>query len=104
VEDLRKLRNIRKITNGSKRKLKSKPSPKRNKGPTKPSNITGYEKSLGDYPPELRGPPQNRYGGHNTVHMRVFKDNTFGAAGPCRTYSAKERAHVEQELRAKGLL
>jgi hypothetical protein len=103
-----KLKNIRKPTSGSKRKPKTNPSPKKNKGPKKPrkraASIAGYEKCLTDFPPELRGPPQNRYGGHNTVHMRAFKDSSFGGAGPCRTYSARECAQVEQELRAKGYL
>ena|SRR6516162_405704 len=103
-----KLKNIRKTTSGSKRKPNTNPSPKRNKGPKKSrkraARIAGYEKCLTDYPPELRGPPQNKYGGHNCARMRVFKDSTFGPASPCRSFSSDERAQVERDLRAKGYI
>jgi hypothetical protein len=57
---------------------------------------------LKDYPTELRGPPQNRFGGHKTRRIKPFTGSTFGPAGPCRKYSRAECAQVERELRDKG--
>lgn len=59
---------------------------------------------LQDYPKELRGPPNNRFGGYRNVAIKGFKGNTYGAASPCRTLSEEERLKVEEELREKGLL
>ena len=46
------------------------PSDRRRKGP-----------SLLDYSPELRGPSNNRYGGHQMRHLRGFRGSTYGPAG-----------------------
>jgi len=92
--------------NGSKGKSKSGRSTK-NKTPKKPGKkrtTALAERWLTDYPPELRGPSQNRYGGQKCVLIRALKGNTFGPAGPCRKYSASERAQVERDLRERGLL
>jgi hypothetical protein len=59
---------------------------------------------LKDYPPELRGPPQNRFGGHKTTLIKPLRGSTFGPAGPCRKYSRAECVQVERELRAKGYI
>jgi hypothetical protein len=51
-----------------------------------------------DYPPELRGPPNNRYGGHNAHSLRCFKNNTFGPASPVRHYTPaqiREYEHIK---------
>ena len=54
---------------------------------------------LREYDPALRGPPQNRFNGHRTSHIKGLKGNTFGAAGKCRTYTPEKRAQLEEELR-----
>src|SRR6478735_5438808 len=59
-------------------------------------------KTIGEYPPELQGPPQNKYGGHQTRKLLGFNGNTYGAAGPCRKLTPEEKAKVEADLRAKG--
>lgn len=46
---------------------------------------------IGALPPHLRGPSQNRYGGQRTQRMRGFRNNTYGAAGPCRVFSREEQ-------------
>ena len=35
---------------------------------------------LSDLPPQLRGLPNNRWGGHSSSHMRGFKGAKYGAA------------------------
>lgn len=47
--------------------------------------------TLSDYPPELRGPPQNKYGGHRTEAIRAFAGNTYGAASKCVTYTEEQK-------------
>ena len=49
---------------------------------------------LDQYPPELRGPAQNRYNGHQTQRVRGFPGNTYGKASPCRTMGDEERRAV----------
>ena len=61
-------------------------------------------KTIGGYDPRLRGPSQNGFGGHQTQKIKDLKGNTYGPAGPCKTLSAEERAEVEADLKAKGLL
>jgi hypothetical protein len=95
-EELIYLKNA--YMNGSKGKPNSNPS-----GKNKPPKAL-TERWLSDYPPELRGPSQNRYGGHKCILIKGLKGNTFGPAGPCRRCSASERAQVERDLREKGLL
>ena len=58
-------------------------------------------KTIGEYAPHLQGPSQNRFGGHKTQRVCGLKGNTYGAAGPCRSYTAEERAELEAKLRAK---
>jgi hypothetical protein len=69
-----------------------------------PRKKAGYKepKTIGEYEPRLQGPSQNRFGGHKTQRICGLKGNTYGAAGPCRSYTAEERAELEAELRAKG--
>jgi hypothetical protein len=49
--------------------------------------------TLNDLPKELRGLPQNKWGGHKTQSMKGYRQNTFGAASPCRSLS---KAEIEQ--------
>jgi hypothetical protein len=98
-------------TDSNKRNGKSIPEPNK-----KPQKIRRSKKSrkrrkaapaktrqlLKDYPPELPGPSQNRFGGHKTIRIKPFRGSTFGAASPCRIYTRAECVQVERELRAKG--
>jgi hypothetical protein len=61
-------------------------------------------KTIGGYAAHLRGPSQNKHGGHQSQRMRGFRGNTYGAAGPCHTFTAEEKAKVEADLRAQGFL
>ena len=47
---------------------------------------------INELPRELRGLPQNKWGGHETQCQRVFRNNTFGPASPGRTVSDAEKA------------
>jgi hypothetical protein len=59
---------------------------------------------LNDLPPKLRGPSQNRYGGHRSQNIRVFRGSTFGAANQGRSLSPDEIAQQEERLREMGLI
>ena len=61
-------------------------------------------KTIGEYEPHLQGPTQNKYGGHKSQQVRGLRGNTYGAASPCRTLTPEEKAKVEADLRAKGML
>ena len=71
-----------------------------------PGKKAGYSepKTISEYEPHLRGPTQNKYGGHQSQQVRGFRGNTYGAASPCRTLTPEEKAKVEADLRAKGML
>ena len=71
-----------------------------------PCKKAGYSepKTISEYEPHLRGPTQNKYGGHKSQQVRGLRGNTYGAAGPCRTLTPEEKAKVEADLRAKGML
>lgn len=58
---------------------------------TKPTRIEHY-------PVELRGPSQNRHGGHNTQRLRGFRGNTFGAASRGRRWKKEEIAEYERNV------
>jgi hypothetical protein len=66
----------------------------------------GYSepKTIREYEPHLRGPSQNKYGGHQSQRMRGIRGNTYGAASPCRRFTVEEKAKVEADLRANGRL
>ena len=70
---------------------------------TKDAIVEEREKLI-DYDRSLRGPPQNRFGGHRTQRVRGLRGGTYGPAGPCYTYSDKERMAFEERLRRKGML
>ena len=59
--------------------------------------------ALLQYPPELRGPPNNRYGGHRATGLKTY-GGTFGPAGPCRQLSPDERQAIEDQMRKEGRL
>jgi hypothetical protein len=56
---------------------------------------------LNDLPRKLRGPPNNKYGGHRYQHMRPFSGSKFGAASAGRKLTPEERANWEKEWRAR---
>jgi hypothetical protein len=64
-----------------------------------PSHIRRARPSLLDYAPNLRGPSNNRYGGHQTQHLRGFKGSTYGPAGPVKHYTPEEIRKYERELK-----
>lgn len=47
---------------------------------------------LDQWPAYLRGPAQNRHGGHQVQRVRVYRGNTFGPASKCRSLSKEEIA------------
>ena len=55
---------------------------------------------LMDYPAELRGLPNNRYGGHQTRHLRGFRGSTYGPAGPVKQYTREEIREYERSIKA----
>jgi hypothetical protein len=61
------------------------PSDKRRKGP-----------SLLDYPSKLRGPSNNKYGGHQAQSLRGLRGSTYGPAGPVRQFTREEIQEYEQ--------
>jgi hypothetical protein len=60
--------------------------------------------TIREYPAHLQGPSQNKHGGHQSQRMRGLRGNTYGAAGPCHTFTAEEKAKVKADLRTKGIL
>ena len=60
--------------------------------------------SLTDYPPELRGFSNNRFGGHKAQSLRGFKGNTYGPAGPVRHFTENETREYEKAMREQGLI
>src|SRR3954452_10447186 len=61
-------------------------------------------KTIDEYEEHLRGPRQNRFGGRRTTKILGLKGNTYGAASPCRTLSAEERAKVQEDLRTRKII
>jgi len=59
-------------------------------------------KRLHEYEPFLRGPAQNKFGGHKTRKIRGLRGNTFGPASPCYVYTKEQREALERVLREKG--
>ena len=46
---------------------------------------------LNDLPLHMRGPAQNRYGGHRTQNMKPFPGSTFGAASHCTVFTEEQK-------------
>ena len=53
------------------------------------------------YPRDLRGPPQNRWGGHHARSLRGYPPQGR-QTDPGRTLTPEEVALVEADLRARG--
>jgi hypothetical protein len=62
-----------------------------------------HKPTLNSYSPELRGFAQNRFGGHQTQHLRSY-GGSFGPAGPCKRLGPEETKAIEEDLRKRGLL
>jgi hypothetical protein len=56
-----------------------------------------------DYPSELQGYSQNRFGGQRTQRLRTY-GGKFGAASQGRHLNANEIKSIEDDLKKKGLL
>ena len=62
-------------------------------------------RNLLKYPRELRGLPNNRYGGHQSTRMRTYNPQLpWSSAGECRVYTEEEKRELERKLRAEGRL
>ena len=59
---------------------------------------------LESLPKHLRGPAQNRHGGHQTRKIKPLKGSKFGPASEGRSLSKEEIEKFESDLRSKGLL
>ena len=59
-------------------------------------------KFVQDLPPHLRGPSQNRYGGHEMRRMRGFRGTDYKYYGPGRVLDGEEKQRVIEELKARG--
>ena len=59
--------------------------------------------SLLDYSPELRGPANNKHGGHQAQSLRGFRGGTYGPASPVRQYTPEEITKWEQDRRDQDL-
>ena len=46
--------------------------------------------TLNDYPAHLQGPPQNKYGGHQTQRLRTY-GGKFGPASQVKIFTEAER-------------
>lgn len=57
-----------------------------------------------DLPPELRGPAQNKHGGHNTKYICGYRGNTYGPASPVRQFTKEQCAEYEIKMREEGRL
>jgi hypothetical protein len=59
------------------------------------------KRTLNDLPRELRGFTNNRFRGHQSQHMRAFRNGKFGAANAGRQLTPEERAKWEKEWQAR---
>lgn len=69
----------------------------------KPSNRNKPQR-IEDYPPELRGPAQNKHGGQKTQRMRGYRGNTYGPASQVRQFTKEAIADYERQAREDGKL
>lgn len=77
----------------------------RRKNRTSPRSNFRYRQAelLADLPRDLRGPSNNRYGGHRNSRMRTY-GGKFGPASECYSYSEEEKRELERKMRAEGRL
>jgi hypothetical protein len=61
--------------------------------------------NINSYPSDLRGPTQNRFGGHKNIRQRTY-GGKFGAANAGRRLSRKGRdfTAVEADLKKRGVM
>ena len=59
--------------------------------------------TVNSYSRDLRGPSQNRFGGHQSQNLRTYGGKR-GPAGPVKVFTLEERKAVEEDLRKGGLL
>jgi hypothetical protein len=59
---------------------------------------------LSDLPWHLRGPAQNKYGGHQLQHLRGFRGSKYGPASECRTLTGHEKEKASKDLRDRGII
>ena len=62
------------------------------------------KKKVGDLPPALRGPSQNKYGGHQSQKMKPLRGSTFGPANDGRSLSADEIAKTRRAPSGIGII
>ena len=62
-------------------------------------------RSLLKYPAKLRGLPNNRYGGDQSIRMRTYNAQlAWGSAEECHVYTEEEKRELEKRMRAEGRL
>ena len=61
------------------------------------------KRTVNFYPRELRGPSQNRWGGHKARSLRGYPPQGQ-QTDPGRTLQPEEAALIEADLRARGFL
>ena len=58
------------------------------------------KKTLLNYTPELRGLPNNRYGGYQSIRLRTYHQQLpWSSHGECRVYTDDEKRELERVLR-----
>lgn len=55
------------------------------------TNTARRKPKISDLPSHLRGPAQNRFGGHRTQNMKAYRGNTFGAASDCIVFTKEQK-------------
>ncbi len=67
------------------------------------NNQNNYKepKNISDYPRNLRGPSQNKWGGFQNKKIKGYNDSR-GPAGPCRVFSEEEIKEYERQMRKRG--
>ncbi len=101
IWDYSKSQWIQKIQKQNQALLNAQTDPfTRTKYPHPPKKKT----KLSELPQELRGSPQNKYGGYQTQNLKGFKGSTYGAASNCITLSEECRREIEKQLKEKGIL
>ena len=63
------------------------------------------KKNLLNYPAELRGLPNNRYGDYQSTRLRTYHQQLpWSSRGKCRSYIDEEKRKLERRMRAKSSL
>jgi hypothetical protein len=56
---------------------------------------------MSDLPWELKGPVQNKYGGHQLQRLRGLRGGTYGPASECRSLAGDEFRKAIESLRER---